>query len=61
MLNKCDEQILDNLILCYLKDRSYYDTTAIVSSWSDEEDERQKYSSSPGKHLGEKKFKNMEN
>lgn len=51
VLNKCDGDLLHCLILCYLKDRYYYDNSAVPASWSDEEDERQKYSSSPGGYL----------
>ncbi len=48
VLDKFDEKILYSLVLCYLKDRLYYNTNASATSWSDEEDERLKYSSSPG-------------
>lgn len=51
ILGKCEEKIVHQLILCYLKDRLYYDASSIASSWSDEEDERQKYSSSPGDNI----------
>lgn len=47
-LNRCDAQIIYNLVLCNVENRAYYDTSATASLWSDEEDERRKCSSTQG-------------
>ena len=45
MIDKRDEHILHCLVLMYLNNRGYYDNSAAdsaISSWSDEEDERER-------------------
>jgi hypothetical protein len=50
LLEKPHEHVLHCLVLVYLTARSYYDSSAsdsLITSWSDEEDERERQRESP--------------
>lgn len=50
LLEKPHEHVLHCLVLVYLTARSYYDSSAsdsLITSWSDEEDERERQRDSP--------------